>query len=437
MCICCSIFQPSDEFATYLAAYLFERTKEIGVVGKSAVFSLQALDRTMEAGQRRLQPSHLEIERIEQRQPIPVKIFFLDGTFRSLLVTSQTRAQQLQGMLARVLQLNHGESFGIFELEEPQPGWEVAVYHKRERMARQAKIDALHHMPYDRELDINERIMDVVSSWTRSRQKKSRSIRLVYKCKLHSQAQESSYSRNGWKIAFLTSVWHVIHASYPMDEDDCWHLAALQLQGTRNINGHEYEASAENKNISNHNNNSDNNKNASDIYCDTGAIQDVVGRYCSYKLLEKYSAAECEARILQHHKFVRHLSKADAHRKYIASLRKCSSVYFGASFFRCVRVSRLRSQAKNEKIDLVIGISENGLTVIDPLSQHILERYKMEEILTYGFRSRAFLFVAGTLMTQKKCQFATMVGKQMNDLLRAHIDLRVLQAEVQGYEIQH
>merc|ERR1712129_610336 len=50
----------------------------------------------------------------------------------------------------------------------------------------------------------------------------------------------------------------------------------------------------------------------------------------------------------------------------------------------------------------------------NPTTLSIIERYKMEEILTYGFRSNAFLFVAGTLMTQRKYQFATMLGKQMN-----------------------
>jgi len=56
-----------------------------------------------------------------------------------------------------------------------------------------------------------------------------------------------------------------------------------------------------------------------------------------------------------------------------------------------------------------MGVSETGVIFIHPISKEILERYKMEEILTYGFRSNAFLFVAGTLMTQKKisiCHYA-------------------------------
>jgi len=75
--------------------------------------------------------------------------------------------------------------------------------------------------------------------------------------------------------------------------------------------------------------------------------------------------------------------------------------------------------------DFLIGIGEHGIIFVNPITQKIDERYKMEEILTFGYRSNAFLFVAGTLMTQTKFQIATMLGKQMNDLIRQHIDLRV------------
>merc|ERR1719229_499133 len=174
MAICCAVFPPSDEFANYLASYLYSKTKEAGAVGQYATFALQSLDRTMEVGQRRIQPMELEIQRIEEKQPISIKVYFLDGTFRTLLVTSQTRAQQVTMSLSSALRLNHGESYGLFEMEEPRPGWEKQVYTKRDLMERQAKIDDLQHMPYDRELEINERIMDVYSSWSRSSKKKQR-----------------------------------------------------------------------------------------------------------------------------------------------------------------------------------------------------------------------------------------------------------------------
>jgi hypothetical protein len=295
-------------------------------------------------------------------------------------------------------------------MEEPKPDWENQVYEKRDKMDRQQKIDDLQHMPYDRELEGNERIMDVFSSWTRSKKKQIRKIKFVFKCKIHSKAQENSYSKNGWRIAFLTVAWHVIQGYYPLEEKEAFQLAALQLQAIHGLQ--------------------DNN------FYQKGLIIDTTEKYLPHKFASQYKPAEIEQKILEKHGQFKHLDKQDAYRKYIELLRKdASPQFFGNCFFRVVRVSRLKKAKSNEPDDLVLGASENGVIFVDPYNGKISEKYKMEEILTYGFRSNAFLFVAGTLMTQRKYQFATMLGKQMNDLLRTHIDLRVQQAEVQGYNI--
>lgn len=410
--IICSIFPPSDEFACYVAVYLFQQSKEAGDVGDCATFALKALDRTMAHGQRKMQPSPDEIQRIEHREPIHIKVWFLDRTFRVLLVTSQTKASQVEKALADAFRMRHPESFGLFEMEEPKPGWATEVYKKREQMDRQAKIDALQHLPFDRELEVNERIMDVMASWKRSKKKKDRKLRFVYKCKLFSKAQEGEYSRQGWKVAFITAVWHVRHELYPINEDHAYRLGALQLQATHGL------------------------KDQKDFYAPGVLIADVKD-YVPYQLL-KYEDKKLESNILKYHNVYKHLDKPDAYRKYIEIIRgEACPTYFGLTFFRCVRVSRLRKQKSTEQEDLLIGIGETGVLFLHPTSLKVIERYKMEEILTYGFRSNAFLFVAGTLMTQRKYQFATMLGKQMNDLLRAHIDLRVQQAEVQGYNLMN
>eukprot|EP01084_Bolivina_argentea_P010834 20213_1 len=372
----------------------------------------------MEIGQRRIQPIHNEIQTIIQMEPIPIKIYFLDGTFKNVLITSQTRTEQIMNTLSEILKSNHCKSFGLFEMEQITYGWGKRMYSKRKLMNEQEKIDGLQDMPCDRELEMNERIMDVVSSWIRAvhkKKKKNKDFKLIFKCKLHSVAQENSYSFYDWKLSFLTSVYNVIHKMYPVQDDDIWNLAALQLQGIYGL------------------------KDNYEIFYSSGIIQDVISKFVPYKILENYNAKECEIKILLKHKLYKHLDKVSAYRKYIQYLRKSNaSIYFGNSFFRCVRVTRLRKvKMNNEIIDLLIGISENGILFIDPLSLKIIDRYKMEEIITYGFRSNAFLLVAGTLMTHRKFQFATMIGKQMNDLLTQHIDLRVQQAKAQGYVFQN
>jgi len=298
----------------------------------------------------------------------------------------------------------------LFECEQPRPGWEKEVYQKRDKLSREQKIDDLQNMPMDRELEMSERIMDVISSWKRSKKKKDKKISFVYKCKLFSKAQETSYSRQEWKVAFVSASWHVLHGLYPVSEENAFQLAALQLQANHGLKD--------------------------DNFYITGVINAEVENYIPYAYLRKYRPDEAESKVLDLHAAHKHLDKPDAYRKYLELLRKdASPQFFGNCFFHTVRVSRLKKTKNTEQDDLVLGVSENGVIFVDPYTNKIAEKYKMEEILTYGFRSNAFLFVAGTLMTQKKYQFATMLGKQINDLLRAHIDLRVQQAEIQGYQI--
>lgn len=295
-------------------------------------------------------------------------------------------------------------------MEFPEPGWDAPRYDERSRLDRQAKISELVNLPADKELEMNERVLDVMASWHKKR-RKSRTFHLVFKCKIHSKAQENSYSRNGWKQAFLSAVYHVVSGYYPVDREQCMHLAALQLQGLHGLQP--------------------------DGFYSEGVILNQVGNFLPHNIASQMSPAEGEGEILAIHGVYKHLDKQDVYRKYIELLRQNENTnkYMGNVFFRCVRVSRLKRQQETMQDDVMLGISENGVIFLDPVSKVIIDRYKMEEILTYGFRNNAFLFVAGTLMTQKKFHFATMLGKQMNDLLRAHIDLRVQQAELQGYNV--
>ena len=147
-----------------------------------------------------------------------------------------------------------------------------------------------------------------------------------------------------------------------------------------------------------------------------------------------------------------------AYAKKLRSHNRDFHSYFGAAWYRGVRIEggaqdQVNSSNKsygakqtplqqkgtssikadrNQTHDLLVGINEQAITFVNPITQSVVERYQMEEILTFGYRSNAFLFVAGTLMTQTKMQIATMHGKAMNRLVRQHIDLRVRDAEKKG-----
>lgn len=130
-----------------------------------------------------------------------------------------------------------------------------------------------------------------------------------------------------------------------------------------------------------------------------------------------------------------YLKYIECYRRYINHLRKSSASYFGCEFFECVKVTKIKSKKEQENIDLILGVNENGLILIEPITKKIISEYKMEEILTYGFRTNALLLCVGSLMKQTKYQLATMFGKEIKDLLDENIDVRIKQEELLSYQI--
>eukprot|EP01084_Bolivina_argentea_P054502 99942_1 len=226
MVICCAIFTPSQEFILYLSSYLFCHTKQMNEIGKYAIFALKSLDKTMEMGTRNIIPLELEIKKLELMQKIEIKIYLLDNTFKNIMISSQSTVKQIINILYKIFGLKYNNSFSLYEMEIIKPGWEKQVYMKRDCMNKQEKIDNLQYMPYNNELNMNERIMDIISLWKRSNKKKQRNLRLVFKCKLYSKYQEKLYNKMEWKLLFLSSVWNVINGMYRLNEKYKYDLAA-------------------------------------------------------------------------------------------------------------------------------------------------------------------------------------------------------------------
>merc|ERR1712048_787680 len=127
-------------------------------------------------------------------------------------------------------------------------------------MSQAEKINDLSRMPFERELEDDDRMLDVIASWLKrdqskrrknnnseanssdkSKKKKGRStknVRFVLKVKTFRKSMEKNFSQMGSKANFLTHVWHVVNDFYPLsaqhaeEEELCFDLAALQLQGT-------------------------------------------------------------------------------------------------------------------------------------------------------------------------------------------------------------
>ena len=482
MLICCSVFPPSNEFVDYLACFLFSKVREPGSIGMMAQTSLQALDKTMVNGVRKFVPLLPEIDKIRSMERINVDIYYVNGQkLRTIKVSPQTSCLQVLNQLKIKLEIKTIEAFGLFEMELAIPSIDVMKkrYIKRELMSQQQKINDLVTMPYERELESTERIMDIITSWSYKKKKDDddddinnnnnnipgppnknnnnnnnsinkikklkkykRKIKLVFKAKCLTKTIEKNLSNNGKKIAFLTHFWNVKNDYIPIFDDDdefAYQLTSIALQA---VIGPRKNNSGPIKKL------------------DAGIISEELQQYLPYRFLQQYlpnRRLEGEDKILKSHLNMKliDMNRIDSFQEYSNLIRsnKKYKHYLGNVWFRGVRIlddddddnknnnnnnsnsghnNNSNINKKNKSIirdrdtnDFLIGIGEHGIIFVNPITQKIDERYKMEEILTFGYRSNAFLFVAGTLMTQTKFQIATMLGKQMNDLIRQHIDLRV------------
>ncbi len=122
----------------------------------------------MLSGGRKFPPLPLEIVKLENLQPIPLNIYFINGMkCKQVLVTSQTRAKQVIETLAQTFNFKHPEAFGLYEMEPNIPPLDKMKKHyiKREMMSQQEKINDLIRMPFERELEEDDRMFDVIASW--------------------------------------------------------------------------------------------------------------------------------------------------------------------------------------------------------------------------------------------------------------------------------
>jgi len=413
MAIVCGVLVPSQTLVPFLSSYLYERSASRGSqqVQDWAKYSLTKLDASMRCGRRKFFPISDEIKAVEEQRPCNVKIHYLDGTFKTILVDSQTRVDETLRALCDTLKLEHEEFYGLYEMEKTTQG-HIQKYFDglcQRKLKRQDKVNALIKCPIDRHLEKDERVMDVLASWQYG-QFESRDFELVLKVRLLSKDKIGSLSKEGLNIHFIQAAYNVSYGFYPISSQVAWELSAIQCQGVYGPHGK--------------------------LFWTNGLLLAKLHHYLPYKMLDEEipDKAAAEVKILTMHMDFEQYEKQDAHRMYIEKLNEIDQLeeIYGAHFFPCVRLSRLKASDGSDLNDLMlVGISEAGLALTDPFTREITTFYPLKEILTYGFRQDAFLFVAGSIRKQKKWRLATYCGKAMNDLLMSYIQLKVHQAKLQ------
>lgn len=241
------------------------------------------------------------------------------------------------------------------------------------------------------------RILDELSRWESSNRalpKKDRKIyRLVFKIRAFlTEELENVRSDQALQLYFVQAAHSVMRGFFPVSEKNAMTLAAIQLQGRYGVN-------------------------EQDFY-QKGVIMNKIQQYVPKVYRTKRSHDFLEIKILSEHEKYMDMSKMEAQKQYISIVGKYQS--YGCTFFSTMRISRVRSSTDPGE-DFIVGVSERGLVLLDPLSKELLHEFTLAQVLTYGFKDQTFLMITGDVMQQRKWHMRSYQGRAMHDLIRLYI----------------
>lgn len=425
LAICCGIFPPSQTQVRYLVAYLRRGMETEDPITKPwCEYALKRLDSTMRCGRRKYIPLKEEILCAEDMKPVHQTLYLLDGTTFEIDIESQDRVDETLKRISETLSLNRPEFYGLFEMQWVEPGHIQGMFDKLQSeskdgyLAKDSKIRALRSVPQEKFLEESDRILDVVSGWTygQSEQYFKKNLRIVLRARLVLKEEQTNLSAQGLRLHFIQAAYNVAYGFYSISDKIAWNLAALRVQA---IFGEQEEG----------------------FFTNGSLIDDERipwQSYLPYTMLGTMQKEAIETKILTNHgaKYD-NMSQAEAYRTYVGIITDIDHLetLYGAQMFPVVRlISRALAEGSDTSELLQIYISQGGLSLVDPFKGEAVHHWALSDVLTYGYRRDMFLFVAGSVRSQKKFRMATYFGKQINDILLAHVNLEIAKFNLSGVQ---
>eukprot|EP00937_MAST-01D_sp_MAST-1D-sp2_P002590 g2590.t1 len=368
--LCLSTFPPSQEFKPYLYTYWDEAKETEGYVGEYASYLLERLEKMCRMGPRREVPTAIEMDAVRMRKPVIIRVFFLDGTFKTVPVEPWTTAEELDEMLVEKMRVTSeviaAEAFRVFEVSSEDE---------------------------ERALEKEERILDLCAQWQRlqneERAKRGKDAvceeyKFVYKVRLFLDVPEDD--TEGTALMYIQAVHDVVDARYPCSEQDHITLAALQLQ-------QEHGDYAEGANT---------------------VLETQLSKFMPAKFLGKGREEELEERIIKVYQKLVGYTQQEAKLSYL-DLVKSWEIYGSSYYF-------VEPQNKGDfPPEVVLAINSKAILVVDPESKDFLDKYLYSNVVTWGHSASSFVVVIGNLTKQTKIYFKTDQGKEMNELVHLYV----------------
>lgn len=182
-----------------------EARKRVAILARRAQIRLQ---KTCQMEMRKKVPTELEFRAVLAAMPVMVRVYMMDGTFKTLPINTHTTAKSLSTMMALTVGVKQSDRYAIYEYDN---------------------ADNNHY------LHPTTRIMDVIAIWQEQVESmddkqlaRLRCSRLMFQVHYFLDIDEDDHI--GQSILFLESVQNVVNQHYPASRRMCLDLAALQLQ---------------------------------------------------------------------------------------------------------------------------------------------------------------------------------------------------------------
>lgn len=404
MTFCLATFPPSKELKSFLMDYIKRNIKEsdIADVRKLAKVCAERIGTIVLMGQRKQVPSKLELECLKVVRPVPIKVNLVDHTFRTFTVDPYTLNKDVEDMLVQKYSLVVREPFALYE---------AAAEANQERI-----------------LDPKDRILDILASWENQplieevkvekqmvkhskafkhkdagkavKQKKVQYTHFLYKAKLvlKTSNKEIMSDPEAINLIYIQAVHDVVTARYPIKADDISVLAALQLQAT-----------------------------FGDYNPDThfaGWLKPKLESYMPAHLLlhkgkkNEKLLKEWEQLILDRYAKVAEFTSLEAKINYLDYVQEWT--FYGSTFFQVEQ-----RQFKDYPSPITMGINCEGVILMHPAKQTVLENYSFTDIVTWGHSDEKFIIVVGNIVQQRKFIFKTNHGQAMHYLIHDYVKFKL------------
>lgn len=380
MYLCASSMPPSKDIGGYLSEYVHNVAHGMNVdseVQVLALYTLNALKRSIKAGPRHTIPGREEIEALLTGKKLTTIVFFLDETFEEIAYDMATTVADAVEELAGIIKLSAYSSFSLFECRKiitgsksPDPGSEEYIG-----------------------LDDNKYIGDLLAEFKAAKDRSKGEIlhcKLIFKKKLFRESDESVADPMFVQLSYVQLQHDYILGNYPVGRDDAAQLSALQILIEIGFIG-----------------------------CPESCTDwtSLLERFLPRQIAITRAKRDWESDILSRYHLMEHLTKDDARQQFLRILR---TLPYGNSVFFSVR-----------KIDdpigllpgrIILGINKRGVHFFRPVPKEYLHSAELRDIMQFGSSNTAVFFkmrVAGVLHI---FQFETKQGEEICVALQTHIN---------------